>query len=182
MNLDDHLVWIDLEMTGLDLDTQVILEIGSAVTDGRLEIVAQGPAIAVNHPESVLADMEEWSREHHQASGLMERVRSSTLTCTEAEQATLDFLSAYCRPGRSPLCGNSVWQDRRFLIKYMPRLEAFLHYRNIDVSSVKEIVRRWYPDLPPFEKQKTHLAISDITESIKELRYYRRHVFVQEAV
>jgi len=176
--MNTNLIWIDLEMTGLDSDTHVIVEIASIVTDGQLNIVAQGPDIAINHPEHILSSMEEWSREHHQASGLLDRVKASSRDCRRAEEETLDFVSRYCEKGKSPLCGNSVWQDRRFLIKYMPRLEAFLHYRNIDVSSVKELVKYWYPALPPFKKQKAHLAMSDIEESIRELVYYREKVFV----
>lgn len=176
--MNTNLIWIDLEMTGLDPETQVIVEVASIVTDGQLNIVAQGPDIAINHPEHILSSMEEWSREHHQASGLLDRVKVSSLNCRRAEEETLDFVSRYCEKGKSPLCGNSVWQDRRFLIKYMPRLEAFLHYRNIDVSSVKELVKNWYPSLPSFKKQKAHLAMSDIEESIKELKYYRENVFV----
>jgi len=176
--VNTNLIWIDLEMTGLDPETHVIVEIASIVTDGQLNIVAQGPDIAINHPEHILSSMEEWSREHHQASGLLDRVKTSSFNCRRAEEETLDFVSRYCEKGKSPLCGNSVWQDRRFLIKYMPRLETFLHYRNIDVSSVKELVKNWYPSLPPFKKQKSHLAMSDIEESIKELAYYREKVFV----
>jgi oligoribonuclease len=175
-----NLIWIDLEMTGLDPEIHVIVEVASIVTDGQLNIVAQGPDTSINHPEHILSSMEEWSREHHQASGLLDRVKASSFNCRRAEEETLDFVSRYCEKGKSPLCGNSVWQDRRFLIKYMPRLEAFLHYRNIDVSSVKELVKNWYPSLPPFEKQKAHLAMSDIEESIKELKYYRENVFVAE--
>ncbi len=178
--MDPKLIWIDLEMTGLYPQTHVILEIASIVTDGHLNIIAEGPDIAINHPEHILSSMDEWSREQHQESGLLDRVKASSRDCRRAEEQTLDFVSRYCEKGKSPLCGNSVWQDRRFLIKYMPRLEAFLHYRNIDVSSVKELVRNWYPSLPPFKKQKAHLAMSDIEESIKELKYYREKVFVAE--
>lgn len=177
--MSDHLIWIDLEMTGLDPEKHVIVEIATIVTDEQLNIVAEGPEIAITHPENILAEMEEWSREHHQASGLMDRVKASSYTSQSAEEETLDFLSLYCKKDQSPLCGNSVWQDRRFLKKYMPRLEAFPHYRNIDVSSVKELVKRWYPTLAPFEKEKAHLAMSDIRESVKELRYYRENVFIQ---
>ncbi|MDY6971286.1 MAG: oligoribonuclease [Thermodesulfobacteriota bacterium] len=175
--MKDHLIWIDLEMTGLDPEKYVILEIGSIVTGDRLEIVAEGPDIAINHPEHIFSSMEEWSRKHHKESGLLDRARASTCDCRLAEQLTMDFLSRYSEKGRSPLCGNSISLDRRFLVKYMPRLEAFLNYRNIDVSSVKELVKRWYPTLAPFKKQKAHLAMSDIRESIKELRYYRENVF-----
>lgn len=175
-----NLIWIDLEMTGLDPETHVILEIASVITDGHIHIIAKGPDIAIKHPEHILSSMDEWNREHHQASRLLDRVKASSFNCRGAEEETLDFVSRYCEKGTSPLCGNSVWQDRRFLIKYMPRLEAFLHYRNIDVSSVKELVKNWYPALPSFKKQKAHLAMSDIEESIRELRYYRENVFVAE--
>ena len=175
-----NLVWIDLEMTGLDPEKMVILEIATVVTDDQLKIVAEGPNIVINYPEEVLQNMNGWSREHHEESGLLEQVKNSPYDCRRAEQETLDFLHNYCKEGESPLCGNSIWQDRRFLIKQMPRLEAFLHYRNIDVSSLKELVKRWYPSLPPYEKKKIHLALSDIIESINELKYYRQNVFLPE--
>ena len=174
-----NLVWIDLEMTGLDLEKMVILEIASIVTNDELDILAEGPEIAIHHPKHVLANMEEWSREHHSASGLLDRVMGSNLDSRKAEQITLDFVSVHCGKSESPLCGNSVWQDRRFLAKYMPNLESFLHYRVIDVSSVKELATRWYPSLPRYEKKKTHLALDDIRESIEELRYYREKIFNQ---
>jgi oligoribonuclease len=173
-----HLIWIDLEMTGLDPDRHVIVEIASIVTDSQLTVVAEGPDIVIHHPEDVLFAMEPWSLEHHQASGLLDRIRASSWTCQQAEAETIQFLSRYCEREASPLCGNSIGQDRRFLVKHMPRLEAFFHYRNIDVSSVKELVKRWYPSLSPFKKEKSHLALSDIRESISELRYYRKEVFV----
>jgi oligoribonuclease len=165
-------------MTGLDPEKGLILEIATVVTDSGLEIVAEGPNIAINHPEESLHAMEAWSRSQHEASGLLERVKNSSCDEQKAEQKTLGFLSKHCRKGESPLCGNSVWQDRRFLIKHMPTLEVFLHYRNIDVSTIKELVRRWYPSLPPCKKKKAHLALSDIKESIKELKYYRESVFL----
>jgi oligoribonuclease len=175
--MEQRLVWIDLEMTGLDPEKEVILEIASLITDGDLRIVAEGPNIAVHHPDSVLEAMEEWSRIHHEASGLTARARASSQDTRSAEQETLGFLRKHCEPGSSPLCGNSIWQDRRFLVKYMPEVEAFLHYRNIDVSTVKELVRMWYPDFPPYTKEKAHLALSDIRESINELKHYRQVVF-----
>jgi oligoribonuclease len=165
-------------MTGLDAEKHFILEIASVVTNDRLEIVAKGPNIAINYPEQVFQTMEEWSRNHHKKSGLLDRAKASPHDCHSAELETLEFLSRHCKQGKSPLCGNSVWQDRRFLIKHMPRLETFLHYRNIDVSSIKELVRRWYPSLPPYRKQKTHLALNDIRESIDELKYYREKIFL----
>jgi len=176
--LETHLIWIDLEMTGLDPDRYVIVEIASIVTDNQLNVVAEGPDLVIHYPEDILSDMEPWSLEHHRASGLLDRIRSSSCTCRQAEEETLQFLSRYCEKSASPLCGNSIGQDRRFLFKHMPRLETFFHYRNIDVSSVKELVKRWYPSLPGFKKEKTHLALSDIRESISELIYYRKHVFV----
>ncbi|MGD8985785.1 MAG: oligoribonuclease [Desulfobacteraceae bacterium] len=176
--MTSKLIWIDLEMTGLDAEKHFILEIASVVTDDGLEIVAEGPNIAINYPKQVFKTMEEWSRTHHKQSGLLDRAKASPHDCHSAEQETLEFLSRHCRQGKSPLCGNSVWQDRRFLIKHMPRLEAFLHYRNIDVSSIKELVRRWYPSLAPYPKEKTHLALSDIRESINELKYYREKIFL----
>jgi oligoribonuclease len=174
---DEHLIWIDLEMTGLDPERHVIIEIATIITDDQLDIVAQGPEIAIHYPESDLVSMDEWSRRQHQSSGLLDRAKASSMSCRRAEQDTLAFLRRYCTEGECPLCGNSVWQDRRFLIKHMPRLEAFFHYRNIDVSSIKELAKRWYPSLPPFPKQKTHLALGDIKESIEELRHYRLKLF-----
>jgi len=173
----NRLIWIDLEMAGLDPDRHVIVEIASIVTDDQLTLIAEGPDMAINHPEEILSVMEPWSLEHHQASGLLDRIRSSPYTCAQAEAKTLQFLSRHCEKGTSPLCGNSIGQDRRFLVKHMPGLEGFFHYRNIDVSSVKELVKRWYPGLPPFKKEKAHLALSDIKESINELIYYREKVF-----
>lgn len=173
-----RLIWIDLEMSGLDPEEHVILEIASLVTDERLDIVAEGPNIAIHHPEETLNGMEDWSRKHHLASGLLDRVKSSPLNCRQAEEETLKFLALHCRQGESPLCGNSIWQDRRFLVKYMTDLEAFLHYRNIDVSTIKELSTMWYPRLPPFIKDKAHLAMSDILESIQELRHYRQTIFL----
>jgi oligoribonuclease len=173
-----HLIWIDLEMTGLDPDRHVIVEIASIVTDAQLDVVAEGPDLVIHHTEGILSAMEPWSLKHHGASGLLDRIRSSSCTCRQAEEEMLQFLSRYCLKGASPLCGNSIGQDRRFLFKHMPRLEAFFHYRSIDVSSVKELVKRWYPNLPRFKKEKSHLALNDIRESISELIYYRKHVFI----
>jgi oligoribonuclease len=176
--MGSNLIWIDLEMTGLDPETMVILEIASIVTDADLNIIAEGPHLAINYPENVLDNMGEWSRTHHQASGLLDRVRSSAFDCSKAEQETLKFISSHCEKGESPLCGNTIWQDRRFLVKHMPLLESFFHYRLIDVSSIKELVSRWYPNFPAYEKKKEHLALSDIRESIEELKYYREKIFV----
>jgi oligoribonuclease len=171
------MIWMDLEMTGLNPEKGAILEIASLVTDRELNILAEGPNLAIRQPEPVMASMEEWSRTHHLESGLIERSAASPYDTRAAEKETLDFLRAYSEPGASPLCGNSIWQDRRFLVKHMPELEAFLHYRNVDVSTIKELARRWYPELPAFQKSKAHLALSDIQESLKELAYYRKHVF-----
>ena len=175
----DLLVWMDLEMTGLDPERDVILEIATIITDASLNEVAEGPNIAINHSDTNLLTMDSWSREHHEASGLLERVIASRYKNRDAMKATLAFLSEHCEKQQSPLCGNTIWQDRRFLIKHMPELEQFFHYRNIDISSLKELVRRWYPSLPPYEKDNAHLALGDIRESINELRYYRRHVFLK---
>lgn len=175
--MNKKLIWIDLEMTGLNAEKHVILEIATIVTDDKLKILAEGPNIAINYSEDILNKMEEWSRSHHKESGLLDRVKKSNFDCRSAEQTTLNFLNEHCVKGESPLCGNSVWQDRRFLIKYMPQLEDFLHYRVIDVSSIKELASRWLPSLPLFEKDKAHLASSDIKESINELRYYRQKIF-----
>lgn len=175
--MNNNLIWIDLEMTGLDPEKRVILEIATIVTDADLRIVAEGPNIAINHPDEVLRTMEDWSMNHHEASGLLDRVRASSYDCSHAERETLEFLSAHCKRGESPLCGNTIWQDRRFIIRHMPDLAEFFHYRNIDVSSIKELAKRWYPSLPLYRKKKSHLALSDIMESINELKYYRKKVF-----
>lgn len=175
---DVHLVWMDLEMTGLNPDAETILEIATLITNNALELVAEGPVLAIHAPEHILAAMDQWNREHHTASGLIARARASTISPTEAERQTLEFVKRYCHARTAPLCGNSVYQDRRFLARYMPRLEAYLHYRNIDVSTVKELVRRWYPHGPqPPEKKHSHLALDDIRESIEELRFYRQCFF-----
>ncbi len=175
--MSNPLIWMDLEMTGLDPERCVILEIATVVTDAHLQVLAEGPDITIHHPEAVLACMEDWSRAQHQSTGLLDRVRNSAWDCEKAEEETLRFVATYAEKGQSPLCGNSIWQDRRFLAKCMPRLEAHFHYRIIDVSSLKELVLRWYPSLPPFKKEKTHLALNDIKESINELKYYRQNVF-----
>jgi oligoribonuclease len=164
-------------MTGLDPEKMVILEIASIVTNNDLDIIAEGPNIAINYREDILAQMEEWSMIHHSKSGLLDRVRESNYDCRQAEQETIKFLSAHCRKGESPLCGNSIWQDRRFITRYMPDLEAFFHYRMIDVSSIKELFTRWYPSIPPYNKKEAHLALIDINESINELKYYREKIF-----
>lgn len=165
-------------MSGLDPDACRILEIATIVTDAELNVLGDGPSLVVHQPDSVLDAMDEWNTTHHAASRLIGRVRESTTDEAAAEAQTLKFLAEHCAPGESPLCGNSIGSDRRFLIRHMPQLAEFLHYRNIDVSTVKEVVRRWYPALPPFEKSETHRAEDDIRESIAELRYYRERVFL----
>ena len=170
----EHLIWIDLEMTGLQPATDHIIEIATIVTDKDLDVLAEGPVLAIHQPDEVLARMDEWNRKHHGASGLTERVRSSSVTASEAERRTLAFLAPLVAPGSSPMCGNSVCQDRRFLAREMPLLERFFHYRNLDVSTLKELARRWAPHVAEsFNKESAHLALADIRESIGELRHYR---------
>ena len=173
----DNLIWIDLEMTGLDTDHDLIIEIATIVTDSELKILAEGPVLALHQPEAVLSQMDEWNTRQHGQSGLLERVRASRCDAPEAERVTLAFLEKFVAAGQSPMCGNSICQDRRFLHRLMPRLERYFHYRNLDVSTVKELSRRWALELPAFDKQSAHLALADIRDSINELRYYRKHVF-----
>jgi oligoribonuclease len=170
------LVWIDLEMTGLDTNTDTIIEIATLVSDSELNIIAQGPVLAIHQPDAALSGMDEWNKRTHAMSGLIDRVRASTLTLAQAERETLAFVQAHVTKNKSPLCGNSICQDRRFLSRLMPELEGWLHYRNLDVSSLKELARRWKPEVyAGFEKKNTHKALDDILESIAELRYYREH-------
>ena len=177
-----NLIWIDLEMTGLDTETDAIIDIATLVTDKDLNVLAEGPVMAIHQPETMLAGMDEWNTRQHGQSGLTERVRNSTTTLAEAEQATIAFLKQFLDERQSPMCGNSICQDRRFLARQMPSLEAFFHYRNLDVSSVKEIIRRWRPELMKgFNKQSSHLAMADIKDSIAELTYYRDVFFVMES-
>ncbi len=172
----DNLVWIDLEMTGLDPDTDRIIEIATLVTDANLNLLAEGPCLAVHQPEEVMERMDQWNRDHHGASGLWQRVRESTVDEEQAQAQTIEFLSRYVDPRQSPMCGNTICQDRRFLVRGMPELEAFFHYRNLDVSTLKELARRWRPDIySSFKKSGAHLALDDIRESIDELRHYREH-------
>jgi oligoribonuclease len=175
----DNLIWIDLEMTGLDPQTDVIIEIASLVTDPQLNILAEGPVLAIHRSDEELDRMDDWCRRTHGASGLTHRVRTSAIDVAEAERLTLEFTAAWIPQGASPLCGNTISHDRRFLRRYMPRFEAYLHYRNIDVSTIKELVRRWYPpERHAPGKKGSHLALDDIRESVEELRYYRDHLFV----
>jgi oligoribonuclease len=170
-----RLIWIDLEMTGLDTDTDSILEIATIVTDAQLEILAEGPELAIRHPAERLEAMDEWNRTQHGKSGLWKRVVEQGVSMAEAEQRTLDFLAHWLPPNTSPICGNSICQDRRFLHRCMPRLEKYFHYRNLDVSTIKELARRWAPDvLNGVRKDARHTALSDIQDSIAELRHYRK--------
>jgi oligoribonuclease len=170
----ENLIWLDLEMTGLDPERDRILEIATLVTDKQLNLLAEGPVIAVHQSDTVLAAMGEWCTRQHGQSGLTERVRASLVSEVEAERATLAFVRQYLPPNSSPMCGNSICQDRRFLARYMPELEKFFHYRNLDVSTLKELARRWAPGLAEgFVKESTHLALDDIRDSVAELKYYR---------
>ena len=177
MTMDENnLIWIDLEMTGLDTQQDQIIEIATVVTDARLGILAQGPVIAIYQPVEIMGSMDKWNTSHHGDSGLTERVRQSRSSVVDAEQETLDFLRQYVPPGKSPMCGNTICQDRRFMARLMPDLEAFFHYRNLDVSTLKELARLWKPELlAGFAKKGAHLALDDILESIDELKYYREH-------
>ncbi|NOS90125.1 MAG: oligoribonuclease [Methylococcaceae bacterium] len=173
---NQNLIWIDLEMTGLDPDTDLIIEIATVITDKDLNILAQGPVIAVHQPDAALAAMDDWNQKHHGESGLIDRVKASTTDAQAAEQQTLAFLQQWVPANTSPICGNSIGQDRRFLYRYMPQLEAYFHYRNIDVSTLKELAARWAPEIKDgFNKVSAHQALDDIIESIEELRYYREH-------
>ncbi|MFH4500204.1 oligoribonuclease [Vibrio diabolicus] len=175
---DQNLIWVDLEMTGLDPETHKIIEIASIVTDSELNILAEGPVLAIHQPEEELAKMDDWCTNTHTASGLVERVRNSKISEQDAVSQTIEFLEEWVPKGASPICGNSIGQDRRFLYKHMPELEEFFHYRYVDVSTLKELARRWQPEvLNGFTKQGTHLALDDIRESIAELKYYRGTIF-----
>jgi oligoribonuclease len=173
-----NLVWIDLEMTGLDPDRDRIIEIATVVTDNALDVLAEGPALAIHQPKDVLAAMDDWNCRQHGQSGLTERVRRSRYKEADAERITLEFLEQWVPAGKSPMCGNSICQDRRFLSRSMPNLEGFFHYRQLDVSTLKELSRRWYPGMPRFEKSSSHLALDDVRASIAELKHYRRWLLV----
>lgn len=175
---DTHLIWLDLEMTGLHPEKDVILELGTVVTDANLKVLAKGPVFAIHQPDAVLDGMDPWCVEHHGKSGLTDRCRKSKVTVDQAERETLEFLKKHCPPQKIPLCGNSIGQDRRFLVKYMPTLNDFFHYRNVDVSTIKELVTRWYPNVAEGpEKKKTHAVMDDVLDSIAELEHYRKNVF-----
>lgn len=175
---ESHLIWIDLEMTGLDTMNDHIIEIATVVTDKELNVLAEGPVLAVHQPEAVLALMDEWNTRQHGQSGLTARVRESSTSMRAAEMATLDFLRQWVPERASPMCGNTICQDRRFLARQMPELENYFHYRNLDVSTVKELARRWAPGvLKGVKKEGAHLALEDIHDSIAELRHYRSHFF-----
>ncbi|NKF49497.1 oligoribonuclease [Shewanella sp. WXL01] len=174
----NNLIWVDLEMTGLEPAVDRIIEIATLVTDQDLNIIAQGPVLAIHQSDEVLDAMDDWNQKHHGESGLIDRVKASDVTEQEAIRQTIAFLQDYVPQGKSPMCGNSIGQDRRFLNKYMPELEDYFHYRNIDVSTIKELVRRWQPEaMNGFSKKNTHQALEDIKESIAELQFYREKVF-----
>lgn len=174
---NENLIWIDLEMTGLDTQRDTIIEIATVVTNKQLEILAEGPVLAIHQPDSILNAMDEWNTRQHNMSGLIARVKSSRLSIAAAERQTLEFVSRHVEKGYSPMCGNSICQDRRFMARLMPELEAWFSYRNLDVSTLKELVRRWAPDIAAgVQKTSAHLALDDIRDSIEELRYYRQHV------
>ena len=175
----NNLIWIDLEMTGLDTQNDVIIEIATVVTDAELNILDEGPMLAIHQPDSVLDKMDEWNTRQHGKSGLTERVKNSSIDEKQAEAATIEFLKEYVPASASPMCGNSICQDRRFLARCMPDLEDYFHYRNLDVSTLKELAKRWLPNVAKgFDKKGAHLALDDIKESIEELQYYRKHLIL----
>lgn len=175
----DNLIWIDLEMTGLDTDNDLIIEIATIITDAQLNILAEGPVIAIHQSEDILNAMDEWNTNQHTSSGLVERIKNSQYSVQNAEDMTLEFVEKFVSARSSPMCGNSICQDRRFMHRLMPKLEKYFHYRNFDVSTVKEAVKRWYPNGPEFKKESSHLAMDDIRDSINEMQFYREHYFVK---
>ena len=174
---EQRMVWIDLEMTGLDIEKESIIEIATIITDSELNILAQGPNLAIKVSEELIEGMDEWNTTHHHQSGLVDRIRTVGVSIEEAQQQTIEFLQEWVNPNSAPLCGNSVWNDRRFLDKEMPLVADYLHYRMIDVSTVKELAKRWYPEVDKYPKKLSHLALDDIIESIEELQYFRSKVF-----
>jgi oligoribonuclease len=173
-----NLIWLDLEMTGLDTDRDRILEIATVITDSRLEVLAQGPVLAIHQNDQVLSAMDDWNKQQHGASGLVEKVRATRVDENEAQRLTVEFVQRYVPPQTSPMCGNSICQDRRFLHRWMPDLERYFHYRNLDVSSINELARRWFPPVAEaMVKASRHQALDDVYESIRELRFYRDHLF-----
>ncbi|WP_455374741.1 oligoribonuclease [Kaarinaea lacus] len=173
---NNNLIWIDLEMTGLDTQKDYIIEIATVVTDAQLNILAEGPVVAIHQSDDIMSAMDEWNTKQHAKSGLTQRVKDSSFTEAQAEKLTIDFLQEYVGKGKSPMCGNSICQDRRFLARCMPELEAYFHYRNLDVSTLKELVARWTPETAKgLTKNNNHLALDDIKDSIEELKYYREH-------
>lgn len=173
---DDNLIWIDLEMTGLDTQHDAIIEIATVISDSQLTEMLEGPVLAIHQDEAILSAMDDWNTRQHGQSGLLERVRQSPLRVRDAEVQTLKFLQRWIGAGQSPMCGNSICQDRRFLARLMPELEHYFHYRNLDVSTLKELAKRWYPNIPVFSKESSHLALDDVYDSINELKHYRQHL------
>lgn len=177
----DNLIWIDLEMTGLDPSNDRIIEVATIITDKNLNELAVGPVLAIFQEPAILSSMDQWNTEQHTKSGLVERVKKSTINESDAEKATIEFLEQHIPSNKSPMCGNSICQDRRFLARLMPQLENYFHYRNLDVSSLKELTQRWYPKIAKgFKKESKHLALDDIRDSIEELKYYREHILLSE--
>lgn len=175
----DRLVWLDMEMSGLDPEKERILEIAMVITNGDLEIVAEGPVLVIHQEDALLDAMDSWNKGTHGRSGLIDKVKQSTLTEADAEKICIEFLAKHLKPGISPMCGNTIHQDRRFMNRYMPKLENYFHYRNIDVSTIKELCKRWQPEIAKsFTKQQAHTALADILESIEELRYYREKFLI----
>jgi len=173
----DNLIWIDLEMTGLDTDNDYIIEIATVITDSQLNTLGEGPVIAIHQDDTILAGMDEWNTTQHNKSGLVERVKNSHYSTAEAERLTMEFVQKFVPANESPMCGNSICQDRRFLHRLMPRLEQYFYYRNLDVSTIKELVKRWKPGDAEFKKESSHMAMADIRDSIEELKFYRENFF-----